>query len=38
MWAEHPEKYDADGNLLLPEKGIVTFTLEYGRHPLQGTL
>ena len=28
MWAEHPEKYDADGNLLLPEKGIVTFTLD----------
>ena len=22
MWAEHPEKYDADGNLLLPETGI----------------
>ena len=27
-WAEHPEKYDADGNLLLPDKGVVTFTLD----------
>lgn len=25
---EHPEKYDADGNMLLPDKGIVTFTLD----------
>ena len=25
---DHPEKYDADGNLLLPDKGIVTFTLD----------
>ena len=25
---EHPEKYDADGNLLLPDKGVVTFTLD----------
>ena len=39
MWAEHPEKYDADGNLRLPEKGIVTFTPgNHRRHPLQGTL
>lgn len=26
--AEHPERYDADGNLLLPDKGMVTFTLD----------
>ena len=25
---EHPEYYDANGNMLLPDKGIVTFTLD----------
>lgn len=25
---EHPEKYDGDGNMLLPDKGIVTFTVD----------
>lgn len=25
---EHPEKYDAEGRTLLPEKGVVTFTLD----------
>ena len=25
---EHPEKYDTDGNLLLPDKGIATFMLD----------
>lgn len=25
---DHPEKYDENGNLLLPEKGVVTFTLD----------
>jgi len=26
--AEHPERYDANGNLLLPDKGMITFTLD----------
>ncbi|MDD3409339.1 MAG: hypothetical protein PHY12_00870 [Eubacteriales bacterium] len=26
--SEHPEKYDENGNLKLPEKGIVTFTVD----------
>lgn len=26
----HPEKYDADGKLKLPEKGVVTFTYDAG--------
>lgn len=25
---EHPEKYDENGNMLLPDKGIVTFTVD----------
>ena len=25
---EHPEKYDEDGNLLLPEKGMITFEFD----------
>lgn len=25
---EHPERYDADGKLLLPDKGMITFTLD----------
>ena len=28
--AEHPEKYDEEGNMKLPEKGIVTFTYTTG--------
>ncbi len=28
--AEHPEKFDASGNLLRPDKGLVTFTLDTG--------
>lgn len=26
--ADHPERYDANGNLLLPDKGLITFTLD----------
>lgn len=26
--ADHPERYDANGGLLLPDKGMVTFTLD----------
>lgn len=26
--AEHPERYDANGNLLLPDKGMISFTLD----------
>ena len=25
---EHPEKYDAEGRMLLPEKGVVTFSID----------
>ena len=27
---QHPEKYDADGYMLLPEKGVVTFVFDAG--------
>ncbi len=26
--SEHPEKYDADGRMILPEKGMITFTFD----------
>ncbi len=29
-YRNHPEKYNADGQMLLPDKGIVTFTLDAG--------
>lgn len=30
MKKDHPEKYDADGNMLKPDKGLVTFTFDAG--------